>query len=176
MREMHEAVDEANDQLVLKRVDVRNENCNNELPSMTSEQKAAAENEKAEIMMANPESDPDWVDMRRRMRGSFSSLYVARCDVSNELLDHIMTELCVYWKKLPCVDHKIDPLLERNIMREIYNFRFKMFNIPAGESPPTNPEPERLQPPPLCPEKVSECPAAPACAKPDDSDNYCGCV
>lgn len=175
MREMHEAVDEANDQLVLNRVDVRKENCINDSPQMTPEQKAIVEIEKAEIMIANPESDPDWVDMRRRMRGSFSSLNVARCDVSNELLDHIMTELCVYWKKLPCVDHKIDPFLERNIMREIHNFRFKMFGLPAEEYP-ANPEPERCPPPPPCPEKVSECPAPLPCANPDDSDDYCGRV
>lgn len=93
--------------------------------------------EAAEIALADPDDNPDWVQMRRKMRGSFAALNMAQCEVSAELLDHIMIELCKYWANAPGLEQicPIDPQLERNIMREIQNFRFKLFGVAVEVEP-----------------------------------------
>ncbi|VVC38404.1 Hypothetical protein CINCED_3A011986 [Cinara cedri] len=130
VREMHGAVDEASELVVLKRMDVRDENRS---PEIAPRDVANAKTVESELLLANPETDPDWVEMRRRMRGSFAALNMCRCDVSFELLNHIMIELCKYWANLPNIEHKIDPIMERNITREIQNFRFKLFDMTPEE-------------------------------------------
>jgi len=132
---MHGALNEANELIDLKRVDVQEMNANLNVPEMTDEEIAQAELEAAELALADPDDDPNWVDMRRRMRGSFAALNLARCVISTELLDHIMIELCKYWANAPDIEHCIDPLLEKNIMREIKNFRFKLFNVNIDDEP-----------------------------------------
>lgn len=100
-----------------------------DLPS--NNKRAQAEAEAAEIALADPDDNLDWVQMRRQMRDSFAALNMAQCEVSAELLDHIMIELCKYWANASISEHScsIDPQLERNIMREIQNFRFKLFGV-----------------------------------------------
>ncbi|XP_060846703.1 uncharacterized protein LOC132926368 [Rhopalosiphum padi] len=130
--EIHGAINEANDRIELKRVDIQATNC---VEKPSAAERKRAEVEAAEIALADPDDEPDWVEMRRRMRGSFAALNLARCDVSTELLDHIMIELCKYWANVPELEHTIEPLLERNIMREVQNFRFKLFNVSIDIEP-----------------------------------------
>lgn len=110
-------------------------------PNVVAAEKEKAEREAAEIALADPDDDPNWVLMRRRMRGSLSGLNMAWREKNTELLDHILIELCKYWSNLPPIDDEIEPLLARNIMREIQNFRFKVFDIDAD----FDIEPERMQ-------------------------------
>lgn len=130
--EIHGALNEANDRIELKRVEVQSTSC---VQKPSAAERKRAEVEAAEIALADPDDEPDWVEMRRRMRGSFAALNLARCDVSVELLDHIMIELCKYWANVPELEHTIEPLLERNIMREVQNFRFKLFNVTIDIEP-----------------------------------------
>lgn len=129
--EIHGALNEANDRIDLKRKDVQSPYV--EKPNAAERKRA--EVEAAEIALADPDEEPDWVEMRRKMRGSFAALNLARCDVSAELLDHIMIELCKYWANAPELEHEVDPLLERNIMREVQNFRYKLFNVAVEIEP-----------------------------------------
>lgn len=166
MIDLHEAINEAEERIEIKRLDVEeiNQQC---LPVLTKEEKQQAELEAAEWQLANPDEDPDWVDMRRKMRGSFAALNMARSVVSKELLEHIMIELCRYWANLPgnfC--NEIDPLLKKNILREISNFRFKLFNVVID----CEPEQNLVDEPALCPiqeepeepTNQSECPMQPS--------------
>lgn len=131
---MRKVLDEANDRIVMKRMEARELECHDK-EEPTAEEKARAETEAAEIALADPSEDPNWVVMRRRMRGSFAALNLGRCDISSELLNHMMIELCNYWRNLPCIDYQIEPLLERNIIREIQNFRFRLFGKPVVVEP-----------------------------------------
>lgn len=110
-------------------------------PAVVAAEKEKAEREAAEIALADPDDDPNWVVMRRRMRGSFSGLRLAWKDHNTELLHHILIELCKYWSNLPAIDDEIEPLLARNIMREINNFRTKVFDMDFDGDV----EPERMQ-------------------------------
>lgn len=133
MVELRGAINEGEDLIVVKRMaaeELSAANCPS--PPVPSEaERAEAELLEAELRMADPDDNPDWVEMRRKMRGSFAALNMARCTVSHELLDHVMIELCKYWVNVPPLDPcaAVDPLLERNIMREIQSFRFKLFNV-----------------------------------------------
>jgi len=118
----------ANDRFDLTRKNVE-QLCGEDLPSTDDSAQAGAG--VAEIAFAEPDDNPDWVEMRRKMRGSFAALNVARCEISAELLDHIMIELCKYWANAPETKnlYLIDQQLEENIIREIQNFRFKLFDV-----------------------------------------------
>jgi hypothetical protein len=179
-------VDEANDVIDLKKLSAQDLNYN-ELDEPSAAERAKAETEAAEIAMADPDDDPDWVEMRRRMRGSFAALNRARCEVNNEMLRHVMVELCNYWSRVPKIQDEIEPLLENNILREIQNFRFKLFDVAAVIDPdslPPNadrcrpgseteecceqaPPPEQPRPPPCPPAaKAKQRPkSATACAR-----------
>lgn len=137
---MLEFVDEANDLIKLKRLNVKDMVCKSPLQQSELE-KMRVEAEAAEIALANPNDDPDWLEMRSRMRGSLSALNLARCMVSSELLSHIMMELCKYWNNAESIEHEIDSLLERNIIREIQQFRFKLFNVAVDIEPEISNEP-----------------------------------
>lgn len=128
---MRRAVNEANDQIDVKRVDVKkmNEKCKKK-PKLSAAEQARAKAEAAELELANPDDNPDWVDMRRKMRGSMAAFSEAKVTVSTELLNHIMIELCKYWANVPDLHGcPVDPILERNITREINRFRFRVFGV-----------------------------------------------
>lgn len=135
------AVKEASELLDLKKEDVCEDAADE---ADTSADRALAETEAAELALADPDDQPDWVDMRRRMRGSFAALNLARLEVDAQLLDHVMIELCKYWANAPPIEHCVDQLLERNIVREVQKFRFKLFGV-AVETEPT---PRRRSPEP----------------------------
>ncbi|KAE9533501.1 hypothetical protein AGLY_009139 [Aphis glycines] len=126
--ETHGCPNKANDRFDLPHKNVE-QLCEEDLPS--TDDSARAEAEVAEIALADPDDNPDWVEMRRKMRGSFAALNVARCEVNAELLDHIMIELCKYWANVPETEYPylIDQQLEENIIQEIQNFRFKLFDV-----------------------------------------------
>lgn len=153
---MFETLNQGNDVIELKRSKCQ-EVGNEDSPVITLEDQVRMEAEEAEIALADPDENPDWVEMRRRMRGSFAALNMAQCDVSSQLLDHIMIELCKYWASSPCTENQVEPLLERNIMREIQYFRHRLFGVAVEE------EPERMQSP--CPEQEPEEPSE-ACPEP----------
>lgn len=144
------AVKEASELLDLKKEDVCEDAADE---ADTSADRALAETEAAELALADPDDQPDWVDMRRRMRGSFAALNLARLEVDAQLLDHVMIELCKYWANAPPIEHGVDQLLERNIVREVQKFRFKLFGV-AVETEPTprrrsrEPTPRRHSPEP----------------------------
>lgn len=128
---MRRAVNEANDQIDVKRVDVKkmNDKCKKK-PTKSAVEQARAKAEAAELELANPDDNPDWVDMRRKMRGSMAAFSEAKVTVSTELLNHIMIELCKYWANVPDLHGcPVDPILERNITREINRFRFRVFGV-----------------------------------------------
>lgn len=127
------AINEANELINVKKTDV-NPKADYEDEEAVAE-RCRLEKEMAEIAMADPDDDPDWVEMRRRMRGSFAALNLAQHEVDHELLDHIMIELCKYWSRAPAIEHEVDPLLERNIMREIRSFRKRLFGVAELEEP-----------------------------------------
>lgn len=131
---MCESLDEANDLIKLKKLSPEDLNYN-ELDEPNAAERAKAETEAAELAMADPDDDPDWVDMRRRMRGSFAALNRARCEINNEMFHHVMIELCNYWTRVPKIQDTIEPLLENNILREIQNFRFKLFDVAVVVDP-----------------------------------------
>lgn len=170
---MFETLNQGNDVIELKRFKCM-EVCDDS-PVITLAEQNRLQAEEAEIALANPDEDPDWVDMRRRMRGSFASLNMAQCDISSELLDHIMIELCKYWAKAPCTENQLEPLLERNIMREIQNFRYKLFGVAVED------EPERMQSPCAAQQESEEaqqsvCPEpqpGPSCRQPPPAANPC---
>lgn len=172
---MRGAINEGKDLIGVKRMAAEELSANNcpTAPVPSEEERAEAELLEAELRIADPDDNPDWVEMRRKMRGSFAALNMARCTVSHELLDHVMIELCKYWANAPPLDPcaAVDSLLERNIMREIQSFRFKLFNVtldcepqrraadddqPSCPCPESEPEPE--------PEQESEA----------EQDNACG--
>lgn len=126
--ETHGCPNKANDRFDLPHKNVE-QLCEEDLPC--TDNSARAEVEVAEIALADPDDNPDWVEMRRKMRGSFAALNVARCEVNAELLDHIMIELCKYWANAPETENPylIDQHLEENIIQEIQNFRFKLFDV-----------------------------------------------
>ncbi|XP_050528170.1 uncharacterized protein LOC126898273 [Daktulosphaira vitifoliae] len=157
---MCELIDEANEVINVKRKLVDSSNCNYEDENAAVE-RCRLQKEMEEIAMADPDEEPDWVEMRRRMRGSFAALNLARHEIDYEMLDHIMIELCKYWAKAPPIEYEIDPLLERNITREIQNFRKKIFGIIELD------EPEKFQcaPSPVtssvnCQRQQSTCPSS----------------
>lgn len=141
-------LDVGNDLIKLKRLDVKDVAFKSPAYKTDAERRRE-EAEAAEIALADPNDDPDWVEMRGKMRGSFSALNLARVSVKPELFNHIMLELCKYWGNAESVEHEIDPLLERNILREIQNFRFRLFNVTVDVEPerliesPRGPEAER---------------------------------
>lgn len=150
---MQHIMNEAKDQFDLRDLETPDMSCDPDI-QMTPEEaqiKAEEETRKAELALANPDEDPDWLEMRPKMRGSFASLQKAMAEIRPELLNMIMIELTRHWAKLPCLDpcDKIEPLLERNILREIKDFRCRMFNA-ADES--EEPEPEQTNQP-VCPRK-----------------------
>ncbi|XP_060856747.1 uncharacterized protein LOC132934463 [Metopolophium dirhodum] len=174
--EIHGALNEANDRIDLKRKDVQSP-C---VEKPNAAERKRAEVEAAEIALADPDEEPDWVEMRRKMRGSFAALNLARCDVSAELLDHIMIELCKYWANAPELEHEIDPLLERNIMREVQNFRYKLFNVAVEIEPELEEScPEAEEPEPCCIRPRSSSlpppppPPSPVCKKPKPRTASC---
>ncbi|XP_025191194.1 uncharacterized protein LOC112591565 [Melanaphis sacchari] len=132
--ETHGSLNKANDRFDLQHKNVE-QFCEENLPF--TDESPRAEAEAAEIALADPDDNPDWVQMRRKMRGSFAALNVARYEVSAELLNHIMIELCKYWTNAPETENSslIEQQLERNIMREIQNFRFKVFDVAVGIEP-----------------------------------------
>lgn len=133
MVEMFECISEAKDVIELKKM-----NLNDVLhvSSLTCDaDRAKAEIEAAEISLADPDDDPNWVAIRCRMRGSFAALNTARAYVKTELLSHMMSELCKYWASAKRIDYVIEPLLEKNIMREIENFRYKVFRVNIDAEP-----------------------------------------
>lgn len=129
--EMRRVVNEANDQIDVKRVDVKKMNDKfKKKPTQSAAEQARAKAEAAELELANPDDNPDWVDMRRKMRGSMAAFSEAKVTVSTELLNHIMIELCKYWANVPDLHGcPVDPMLERNITREINRFRFRVFGV-----------------------------------------------
>jgi len=174
--EIHGALNEANDRIDLRRKDVQSP-C---VEKPNAAERKRAEVEAAEIALADPDEEPDWVEMRRKMRGSFAALNLARCDVSAELLDHIMIELCKYWANAPELEHEIDPLLERNIMREVQNFRYKLFNVAVEIEPELEQScPESEEPEPCCIRPRSSSlpppppPPSPICKKPKPRTASC---
>lgn len=139
-----------------------------------------------EIAFVDPEDNPDWVEMRRKMRGSFAALNVARCEVSAELLDHIMIELCKYWANTPETENPclIDQQLEESIIQEIQNFRCKLFDVAViiepeiqqlGPETYQDPKPSRkqesCQKPEPCqkPESCSLSKSEPCCSRKPES-------
>lgn len=161
---MHCAINEANERIDLKRVDVQHLNYKDE-PELTAAQIKQAEVAAAELELADPDDDVDWVDMRRKMRGSFAAFNLARCSVSTELLDHIMMELCKYWANAQEIEDCLNPLLERNILREIQNFRFKLFNVTIDC------EPEMMADDQLAPESNAEQPRVQCAREPSPSQS-----
>ncbi|XP_026819399.1 uncharacterized protein LOC113558081 [Rhopalosiphum maidis] len=145
--------------------------CEEDLPS--TDERARDEAEATEIALADPDDNPDWVEMRRKMRGSFAALNVARCEVSAELLDHIMIELCKYWANAPETENscQIDQQLERNIIREIQNFRFKLFDVAVIIEPEIQQRgPDACQEPDPC-RKQEPCQKPEPCRKPEPCGN-----
>lgn len=128
------SLDEANDLIKLKKLSAEDLNYN-ELDEPSAAERARAETEAAEIAMADPDDDPDWLEMRRRMRGSFAALNRARCEFNTEMFHHVMIELCNYWSRAPKILDTIEPLLENNIVREIQRFRFRLFDVAAVIDP-----------------------------------------
>lgn len=148
MVEMFECISEANDVIELKKMAMKDV-CN--VSDLISDaERLKAETEAAEIALADPDEDVNWVAIRCRMRGSFAALNSARCYVSTELLNHMMSELCKYWASAQPIDYVVEPLLEKNIMREIDNFRYKVFRVNVDVEPerlPESWEPEMEQEP-----------------------------
>lgn len=126
--ETHGCPNKANDRFDLPHKNVE-QLCEEDLRA--TDDSVLVEAEVVEIALADPDDNPDWVEMRRKMRGSFAALNVARCEVSAELLDHIMIELCKYWANAPETGNPylIEQQLEENIIQEIKNFRFKLFDV-----------------------------------------------
>lgn len=122
-------IDDSNELIKLRRLDVKDLEVGQSPKKPTMAELKRAEAEAAEIALADPNDDPDWLDMRSRMRGSMSAFNLARTIISPELLNHMMLELCKYWSNAESVEHEVCPQLERNILREIQNFRFKLFNV-----------------------------------------------
>lgn len=150
--DMQHIINEAKDQFDLRDLETPDMSCDPEIQMSAEEAQMKAEEDtrKAELALANPDEDPDWLEMRPKMRGSYASLQKAMTEVRPELLNMIMIELTRHWAKLPCLDpcDKIEPLLERNIWREIRDFRCRLFNA-ADEEPEPEPtdEPVLICPP-----------------------------
>lgn len=173
MVELRGAINEGKDLIGVKRMaaeELSAANCPT-APVPSEEERAEAELLEAELRMADPDDNPDWVEMRRKMRGSFAALNMARCTVSHELLNHVMIELCKYWANAPPLDPcvAVDPLLERNIMREIQSFRFKLFNVTL-DCEPQRRAADDDQPSCPCPESEPE----PEEESESEQDNACG--
>lgn len=138
MVEMFECISEAKDVIELRKMDMKDVV---HVSSLTCDaDRAKTEIEAAEIALADPDDDPNWVAIRCRMRGSFAALNSARAYVSIELLSHMMSELCKYWASAQRIDYVIEPLMEKNIMREIDNFRYKVFRVNVDAEPERMPE------------------------------------
>lgn len=135
---MFECISEAKDVIELRKMDMKDVLHVSSL--VCDADRAKAEIEAAEIALADPDDDPNWVAIRCRMRGSFAALNSARAYVSKELLSHMMSELCKYWASAQPIDYVIEPLMEKNIMREIENFRYKVFRVNVDIEPKRLPE------------------------------------